>query len=186
MSKKKNSLKIPLKDVLKTYNIESKGVFLDLLLQIPLVTSYRNIAKRWGFTLGKTQRIISKFENDELISIKIINSTLNIDMFGKFEKVTIKPKNKEINIPFDAFWNLYNKKEGLAKSKEKWQSLTNKDRELIMKHLPIYLSRIKDKQYQKHPTTYLNQKVWLDMETKLITNKEDSNTTIINNKKYEK
>ena len=143
MSKKKNSLKIPFKDVIKTYNIESKGIFLDLLLQIPLVTSYRNIAKRWGLTLGKTQRIISKFENDELISIKIINSTLNIDMFGKFEKVTIKPKNKDINIPFDAFWNLYNKKEGLAKSKEKWQRLTNKDRELIMKHLPTYLSKIK-------------------------------------------
>ena len=31
-----------------------------------------------------------------------------------------------------------------------------------MKNLPDYLSSIQDKQYQKHPLTYLNNESWLD------------------------
>jgi len=78
---------------------------------------------------------------------------------GKESKVKEK---KEINIPFLLFWNAYNKKEGRVAAEEKWNKLSDSDRDTIMKTLPGFLSKIKDKKYVPHPTTYLNQKRWLD------------------------
>ena len=71
-------------------------------------------------------------------------------------------RKKNINIPFEDFWNLYNKKVNKPKSEKKRYKLTNDDREKIMATLPKYIKTIKDKQYQKHPMTYLNNKSWND------------------------
>ena len=71
-------------------------------------------------------------------------------------------KEKEINIPFDEFWKLYKKKIEKAKCIEKWNKLKNTDRELIIKHIPVYEKSLSDIKYLKNPTTYLNSKMWLD------------------------
>ena len=77
-----------------------------------------------------------------------------------------KEKYKEkdnINIQFSEFWNLYDKKVGDKKRCEKkWDSLTNEERQKIKDTLPIFLGLIKDKQFQPHPETYLNQNRWND------------------------
>lgn len=71
--------------------------------------------------------------------------------------------DKDINIPFEEFWNLYDKKVG-AKEKclGKWNKLTNAEREKIIYTLPQFLKTISDKKFQPHPETYLNQKRWND------------------------
>ena len=71
-------------------------------------------------------------------------------------------KEKEINIPFDEFWKLYKKKIEKAKCIKKWNKLKNTDRELIIKHIPVYEKSLSDIKYLKNPTTYLNGKMWLD------------------------
>ena len=40
--------------------------------------------------------------------------------------------------------------------------MTDNDRELAMAHIPLYIKSTPDKQYRKHPMTYLNNSGWLD------------------------
>ena len=68
-----------------------------------------------------------------------------------------------LNVSFDDFWNLYDKKVGdKEKIKTKWTKLKDSDREAIMKHLPLYKKSQPNKKYRKNPETYLNQKSWND------------------------
>ena len=73
-----------------------------------------------------------------------------------------KDKDKD-NIPFQQFWDLYDKKVGdRTKCEKKWIALTDADRQKIIDTLPLFKSSIRDKQFQPHPETYLNQKRWND------------------------
>lgn len=77
-----------------------------------------------------------------------------------------KDKDKErdkdkINIPFDEFWDLYDKKVGdKSACEKKWNKLKDSERDTIIKILPIFKDSISDKQYQPYPATYLNQRRW--------------------------
>jgi hypothetical protein len=96
------------------------------------------------------------------------------------EKATAKPtqsddKPKKSNIElereeereryikwFDAFWELYDKKEGKKKSLAKWMKLTEKEIEQILQHVPKYVKSTPDVQFRKDPLTYLNGNNWED------------------------
>lgn len=81
----------------------------------------------------------------------------------KYVMYNNKVFNNKINIPFASFWDTYDKKVGdKFKVKRKWESLSNKDREKIMNVLPEYIEATPDKQFRKHPMTYLNNKGWED------------------------
>ena len=68
-----------------------------------------------------------------------------------------------INISFEKFWCLYNYKVGdKGKIRKKWELLTDLDRGMVMEHLPHYIKSTPDKQYRKHPSTYLNNQGWFD------------------------
>jgi len=71
--------------------------------------------------------------------------------------------NKDINIVFNIFWDLYEKKNGLkSKVEKKWNSLTDKDRKNIIDYIPKYKEAQPDKQFRKHPMTFLNNESWKD------------------------
>tara|TARA_Y100001963_G_scaffold72041_1_gene100140 strand:- start:5568 stop:6389 length:822 start_codon:yes stop_codon:yes gene_type:complete len=71
--------------------------------------------------------------------------------------------NKKINITFEEFWIAYDYKKGdKEKISKKWESLKDRDRIDIMEHLKLYIKSTPDKQYRKHPLTYLNNKSWND------------------------
>jgi len=78
----------------------------------------------------------------------------------------IDNSNKDIvkkNIVFNIFWDLYNKKNGLkSKVEKKWNSLTDKDRKDIINYIPKYIQAQPDKQFRKHPMTFLNNESWKD------------------------
>ena len=80
------------------------------------------------------------------------------------EKVKKKSKVKDsINISFEEFWNLYNYKVGdKSKVMAKWESLSDTNRLSVMEHLPLYIQSTPDKQFRKHPSTYLNNSGWED------------------------
>lgn len=72
-------------------------------------------------------------------------------------------QNKEINIPFGDFWNLYEKKRGnAAKLEAKWNKLKDEERQAIMDYIPKYKQAQPDKQYRKDPATFLNNRAWED------------------------
>ena len=71
--------------------------------------------------------------------------------------------DKDINIGFETFWDLYGKKVGdKLKCKKKWDSLKNEERETAIKTIPDFIRQFSDKQYQPFPETSLNQKRWND------------------------
>jgi hypothetical protein len=67
-----------------------------------------------------------------------------------------------INIPFEDFWNAYDKKNGSDKCRKKWEALTDKDRAAIMAYLPNYKVSTPDKKFRKNPETFLNNRSWND------------------------
>ena len=75
-----------------------------------------------------------------------------------------KSKIKDsIDISFEIFWNLYDYKTGdKGKIRKKWELLNDLDRGMIMEHLPHYIKSTPDKQFRKHPSTYLNNQGWFD------------------------
>jgi hypothetical protein len=70
---------------------------------------------------------------------------------------------KEINISFDIFWDLYDKKVGdKDKLKKKWESLQDSDRKSIIDYLPKYKTIQPDKKFRKDPQTFFNNSSWND------------------------
>ena len=70
---------------------------------------------------------------------------------------------KEVNIEFDIFWNIYDKKVGdKDKLKKKWEALKDDDRQRAIQHIPKYKLSQPDKKFRKDPATYLNNKSFND------------------------
>ena len=126
---------------------------------------------------------------------QILKRVLKVSLIGYKRKVEegIKEKfkdsntinntinNKTLNVCFDEFWKLYKKKIEKAKCMEKWNKLKDSDRELIIKHIPIYEKSLSDIKYLKNPMTYLNSKMWLDDFEEVKVKKESSLQEIIEN-----
>lgn len=103
-----------------------------------------NANKRWNATA------CDGIKSDAKHAV-IVNDTVNdID------------KDKDINIEFDVFWNLYDKKIGMIKCQSKWNKLTNNEREQIIEYIPKYKFAFSDKKFRKNPETFLNNKSWND------------------------
>ncbi|MHB8337933.1 MAG: phage replisome organizer N-terminal domain-containing protein [Ignavibacteriaceae bacterium] len=74
-----------------------------------------------------------------------------------------KDKEQELLIEFENnFWNPYDKKINKSKCFSKWQKLKGEDKGKIKEHIPAYVKSTPDKQYRKHPLTYLNNESWND------------------------
>jgi hypothetical protein len=87
--------------------------------------------------------------------------------------------NKLINISFDEWWTLYDKKVGskILLSK-KWERLTNEEREMAINHTKEYKKYNPDKQFRKNPESYLNQKSFNDEIIKPVEPINTTNTKI--------
>ena len=70
--------------------------------------------------------------------------------------------NKVTADRFDEFWNLYDKKTGLPKCKDKFSKLADSDIELIFKNLPAYVASTPDKKFRKNPEVWINNQCWHD------------------------
>jgi hypothetical protein len=69
-------------------------------------------------------------------------------------------KPAEINIAFDVFWDMYDKKVDRAKCEVKWTRLTDKERTECIQRLPDYIRSTPEKSFRRDPETYLNNKSW--------------------------
>lgn len=74
-----------------------------------------------------------------------------------------KNDNKNSILSFDDFWQMYDRRTGSKKKcQEKYSKISEEDRQKIKSHVPKYVSSTPDKQFRKHPLTYLNQESWND------------------------
>ena len=75
----------------------------------------------------------------------------------------INTNNKQINIPFNEWWDLYDKKVGdKIKLEKKWNNLSDNERQKAIDHTTLYKLSQYDKKYRKNPETYLNNKSFND------------------------
>lgn len=79
----------------------------------------------------------------------------------KTAKTQTAPKtDKPLNVPFETFWDAYDKKIDPKKCKPLWERLTDKDRLDAMAYIPKYKQAQPDKQFRKNPQTFLNARSW--------------------------
>jgi hypothetical protein len=104
----------------------------------------------------KQLRVNGKFANNKTVT----------DGVSATEMPQIKVKEikvKEINISFDSFWDLYDKKVGdKDKLKRKWESFGDSERLSIMEYIPKYKLNQPDKKFRKDPQTFFNNNSWND------------------------
>ena len=121
-----------------------------------------NWLKYNGSTSPKVKSCIDK----EFAKVKdrvLIEYIYSIDTHPQEEEEQEEEQEVILNIPFNDFWVLYDKKVGERKKLEKkWISLTNQDRINIINHIPLYKSAQPEKKFRKDPQTFLNNKSWLD------------------------
>lgn len=63
---------------------------------------------------------------------------------------------------FETFWNMYGKKNERWKCEAKFMKLKLSDIYLIIERLPAYILQTPEIKYRKNPSTWLNNKCWLD------------------------
>lgn len=106
----------------------------------------------------KQQRKDGKFSNNNAV-----NNGVSVAEIPQSKVNKSKEDKKELNIDFDFFWDLYDKKVGeKGKLKKKWDALNDLEREFAIKHIPNYKLSQPDKKFRKNPETYLNNKSWND------------------------
>jgi len=70
-------------------------------------------------------------------------------------------ENVPVNIEFDIFWDLYDKKVGdRTKLINKWNLFTDSERQTIIDFIPNYVKTRPYKQFRKNPETFFNNKSW--------------------------
>jgi hypothetical protein len=136
---------------------------LTALLFEPIKQNLKRDLRKWEDKSLKNKEIANMrwHKKDANVCERINTDANNADK----DKVIVKDKvkDKDINIPFDTFWDLYNKKVGSKDScLSKWNKLKDEERQKIIDTLPTFLKSISDKKFQPHPQTYLNQSRWND------------------------
>jgi len=74
----------------------------------------------------------------------------------------ITPPCKITTDDFDEFWAAYDKKVDKEKCIRIWNRMTKKERMACLQSVPDYVRNTPDKQYRRNPSTYLNNKSWLN------------------------
>jgi hypothetical protein len=151
--------------------------------KIKYSANFREIAvKNWNKYNGSNSPTVFECIRSELqevkdeVLIQYVYSMGKVDILRRNNNKNNnknKQKNKGngesgVNIPFDIFWDLYDKRIEKYACKTKWNNLTDAEREKIIEYIPKYKISQPEKKYRKNPETFLNNKSW---EDEIIENK---------------
>ena len=182
ISSKDDGWKVRNKDIQKRLNIKQAQTLANYYKELQSagwIDRTRAVDNSGNFVGGFDYHIMEKpYYGKTLISE---NPTLpknhthsNTDLFSK----TKKNSNIEGYV-FDDFWIDYDKKVGLKdKIKNKFEKISEKERNLIKEYLVDYKKAEPNKKFRKNPETFLNQKSWNDeiiLNEMLVTKQKESN-----------
>lgn len=142
--------------------------WMDECISAGLIFRYTAQNKPYCRILNFNQRLRnmrSRFPGPTDAEIELAANCCNplLETETQKQKQETEIETEVVNVPFDDFWNLYDKKVGeKGKLFKKWLKLTDKDRISIMAYIPSYLLAQPDKKYRKNPETFLNNKSWND------------------------
>ena len=114
------------------------------------------------------------------LPLKGVNNTQRKEKERKEEEITIE-KSLSLELAFDKFWNIYDKKIDTTKCKDKFEKLTEKEILLILDVVQKYVDSTPDKQYRKNPMTWLNGKCWNDSIIVTVETKPSGDDEYYNN-----
>lgn len=155
------------------------------------ITGRKKLSLETGISESKIERILKVFEIEQQIEQQTNsrNRIISIVSWDKYQEneqqmdskrtaggqqVNTNNKNKNnkeqqismyVYPSFEDFWDLYDYKKDIKAVKQKWNLLTQKEKELIMEHLPEYVKSTPNKKYRKYPETYINNKSWNNENT---------------------
>lgn len=89
------------------------------------------------------------------------NARAMVKLKDKDKERIRKGEDKE-RIPFEAFWDLYGKKNDRHKSEKKWDSFSNQDQKTIIDFIPRYKKLQPDPKFRKYPMSFFNNRPWED------------------------
>jgi len=148
-------------DIMSKFEKDEQGLYFNERLEFEIERRKKYAESRGSNKSGKNKpkenKIISKSYDNHMETVnenEIVNKKENKNE-AEYEIL--------INVPFEDFWDLYDKKVGSKEVIErKWGKLTDTERIKIMDYIPHYRNAQPDKQYRKNPETFLNGKGWND------------------------
>lgn len=72
---------------------------------------------------------------------------------------------------FETVWALYDKKGNKKTSQRRWKGLSQKSKDLAVKHIPLYVASTPEIRYRKNFETYISQEAWNDEIISVATRK---------------
>ena len=141
-------------EILRKFEKDEDGFFYNLRLET-------EINKRKVFSKSRSDNRLGKIKPKKKTSKSYVNHMENENKDVNRNKET--EEIEIIDLDFQNFWNLYDKKVGdKEKIKSKFISLKPDEKKKIFEHLPNYIMSTPDKKFRKDPATYLNNKSWND------------------------
>lgn len=154
-------------DIFKKFTKDEDGKYFNERLETEIVKRRNYSESRSNNKKGKVKSI----NKSKIISKSYDNHMGNGNGIGN------------INIDFNSFWDLYDKKVGAKnKCEKKWNKLKPEIQKTIIDILPSWKSQFNDKQFQPFPETFLNQERWNDEIIKKT--ETNGNTEIFDREKF--
>jgi Family of unknown function (DUF6291) len=107
---------------------------------------------------GKRSAEVRK-RNSTSVDERSVSSTDSVSVSVSVNDTVIEEK-ESTRIPFDTFWDLYDKKIDPSKCRPKWEKLTDAEQSAAMKFIPAYKDAEPDKKFRKNPQGFLTAKRW--------------------------
>lgn len=121
-----------------------------------------NFSEKYKIKKEKNIERIKQWRDNQQVSENVTHSE-SVCNASKVNKSKIKEsKVKLIDNEFEDWFLWYDKKLGKDKAQKAWDILSKEEKSLALKTVQSYVESTPDKQYRKHPTTYLNQKSFND------------------------
>jgi len=100
--------------------------------------------------------------NDKIVASSSQDSDKLVTTNKNDKNVKNENNDKKTNGEFDLVWNMYEKKGNKKTSQNKFNKMTDANKQLMSEHLPEYVKSTPDKQYRKNLESYINQECWND------------------------
>ena len=179
--------------LLLTANFKDQKYQGKLIKKGSLLTGRDKLSYETGLSVREVRTCLERLKSTNEIAIKTYSKGTEIQIvnYDKYQIETSETTNKrptndqqtttikerkEIEevkeiYSFDEFWSTYDKSIGKKNCKTKFEKLSDEVKLKIKEVLPLYVKSTHDKQFRKHPITWLNQECWND-EVKTIMKEE--------------
>jgi len=160
-------------DVLSKFKKNEAGNFFNerLMLEIEKRKSFTESRRNNGTKGGRPKKLTDEIKTDRLfVGLPKVNLMENenedvneIEIKDVIIESSVK-KNEKLfkENSFIQFWDLYDKKTALKDCEKKFLKLPKEVIEKILEVVPLYVKSTPEKEFRKHPATWLNNECWND------------------------